>query len=474
MSDLFYVNQLNEVKIRGKTATFEDIYQKNHVSGAYERVGGGGGGGVLPYYLKVNSVDIDEGTAGTELSGTALTFGDSTGNVSINLAKAKVLDDINTMLEAAPEAGANNVLMGYSPATKRMVRNPALAMLYTSPTANMVMTPTYLSLTGPTSTVNITPTSLRVGPSAQWILLNCTTPTNPMLSLKKSGVTLNLEFEDIQTTNNLKALAAATPGANSKMLIYNTSTKTFNHATIPSGGAVPSYVQPTKLIIPRPIAADPQSTQIDLTNTDNGVTSKLILSDRTIYMTRTDGVNPDKGAGIEIDQFVDLAGYKVPKNFRAALAETQFQHVSMTGASGSTQAKVTFLPGGATQAPYFNLPEGGKMFLQVTGLNRSNATKCYGIRLPFFGGNGNLSQYRFTLSGNADIVYSGAFSEVFVQNEKVNVYRYLEMPSNDANIKAGSYFFYISDPLAIGNFTGTIIVERLSDNYENYPVLTPT
>ena len=146
----------------------------------------------------------------------------------------------------------------------------------------------------------------------------------------------------------------------------------------------------------------------------------------------------------------------------------------MTGASGSNEAKVSFLPGGATQAPYFNLPEGGKMFLQVTGLNRSNATKCYGIRLPFFGGNGNLSQYRFTFNANADIVYSGAFSEVFVQNEKVNVYRYLETPSNDANIKAGSYFFYISDPLAIGNFTGTIIIERLSDDYESYTKLTPT
>jgi hypothetical protein len=473
MSDLFYYDQPNPVRIRGQDCKFENVYQKNNLTGEYERVGGGGGD--LPYYLKPNSIDIDEGTAGTELTATALTFGDAAGNASIDKAKVQILTDIKTMLEATPEAGVNNILMGYNPTTKKMVRNPPLAMLYTSSTANLGMTPTSLFITGPTSSVNITPTSLRVGPSAQWILLNCTTVTNPMLSLKKSGVTVNLEYEDILTTNNLKALTAGAPGVNSKMLIYDTVTKAFNHATIPSGSAsVPSYVQPTKLVIPRPIPADVQSTQIEMNNVYNGVTSKLILSDRTMYMMRDGGANPSKAGEIGIDQFVDLAEYKVPKNYYAALAETQFQHVSMTGASGTTEAKASFMPGGATQAPYFNLPEGGKLFLQVTNLKRSDANKCYGIRLPFFGGNGNLSQYRFTFNLNADIVYSGAFSEVFVQNEKVNLYRYLESPSNDANIKAGSYFFYISDPLAIGKFNGTIIIERLSDNYENYPVLSWT
>jgi hypothetical protein len=438
----------------------------------------GGGGGDIPYYLKPNSIDIDDpGNLGTELTGTALTFGDSTGNVSINRAKAKVLDDLNTMLESAtPDAGAFNVFTAYDPTTKKLIRNPPNVRLWNSATANGFFTPTSFSYTGANgfSSVAAHLIGIRNNPSSTGISIINTNTIQKITFIDPSG---NRDFmiDDIAVTNKIKALAAGTPGVNSKMLIYDTTTKAFNHATIPSGSAsVPSYVQPTKLVIPRPNPAEGQSNQIEMTNVHEGVTSKLILSDRTLYMMRDGGANPSKGADIGIDQFVDLAGYKVPKNYYAQLAGTQFQHASITGATGTTEAKVTFTTGGAEQAPFYNLPEGGKLFLQVTGLNRSTGLRCYGIRLPFFAGQGNLSQYRFTLNGNADIDIAPNTNNVQIQNENVAIYRCLENPAGDLNIKAGTFFINIYDNRAIGDFTGTIIIERLSAIYENYTVLVPT
>jgi hypothetical protein len=328
MSDLFYVNQLNEVKIRGKTATFEDIYQKNHVSGAYERVGGGGGAD-LPPYLKANSIDIDDpGNLGTELTGTALTFGDSTGNVSINLAKAKVLDDLNTMLESAtPDAGAFNVFTAYDPTTKRLVRNPPNVRLWNSATANGFFTPTFFSYTGANGFSTFAPhlIGIRNNPSSTGISITNTNTVQKVTFIDPSG---NRDFmiADIDVTNKLKALAAGTPGVNSKMVVYDSVTKAFTHATIPSGGGadLPTYIKPTKLVIPRPIPADPQSTQIEMTNTDLGVTTKLILSDRTIYMIGKKSDSTVTDASMNFQKFYDLVNYNVPKIFRSSHSGVKF------------------------------------------------------------------------------------------------------------------------------------------------------
>jgi hypothetical protein len=422
MSDLFYYDRPNPVRIRGQDCKFENVFQKNFVTNEYERVGGGGGGGDLPPYLKANSIDIDDpGNLGTELTGTALTFGDSMGNVSINLAKAKVLDqlksvtaaaagrkyllwdaptqnfvagdilgyletssidfgggsllsgsmakvtanggdeyaelqagtgnvsltmettnvdskmalneyslsfankagtatstlnranlkqveDLHTMLEAAPEAGANNVLIGYSPSTKKLVRNPSSALLFTSSTAYLSLTPTSLNFIGATSSANIGQTSIRVGPSAQWISLSAAAAVNPVLALKKSGVTVNLEHEDVQTTNKLKALAAGIPGPDSKMVVFDAVTKAFTHATIPSGGAsVPDYVKPTKLVIPKPPGGSTEY-HIELQNT---AAKKLILTADYLYMTGEIGAFT-KDARIDFPQFKRLAESSAP------------------------------------------------------------------------------------------------------------------------------------------------------------------
>jgi hypothetical protein len=56
------------------------------------------------------------------------------------------------------------------------------------------------------------------------------------LSFKDSSGTVVLDKGDVGVTNKLKALTAATSGANSKMLIYDTGTSAFNYTDIPSGG----------------------------------------------------------------------------------------------------------------------------------------------------------------------------------------------------------------------------------------------
>jgi hypothetical protein len=109
----------NEIDLRARKSIFEEVWTKALDSEEYVRLipGGGGTPGELPYYLKTNSIKIDGdgsetlvtsnlistkasevttsvspsavsvenfgNSTGSELSSTALTFGDTAGNVSL-------------------------------------------------------------------------------------------------------------------------------------------------------------------------------------------------------------------------------------------------------------------------------------------------------------------------------------------------------------------------------------------------------
>lgn len=428
-------------------------------------------------WLKMGATNVDSKSILTESS---LTFANKAGTAAsiLNRANLKQVEDLHTMLEAAPEAGVNNILMGYNPTTKKLVRNPSLAMLYTSSTANLGMTPTSLFITGPTSSVNITPTSLRVGPSAQWILLNCTTVTNPMLSLRKSGTTLNLEYEDILTTNNLKALTAVAPGVNSKMVVYDSVTKAFNHATIPSGGSVPGYVQPTKLVIPRPNPADIQTNQIDLTNVDGSINTKLLLSDRSISMYRTDGVNPDKGADIGIDQFIALAGYNVPKTFYKVMAPTAFQNCGTIAPSMPNYSAADALNQAAfypsfgiptgPAAPFFNLLPGQKLIIKTSAV--MDRTQKYGIRFPIGASGGQTTMYRFRAF---PIGPYPAHARGSLDEEPMEV---VKATAVGGSLLEGTHVFSFpsTSTMKSGMFHGHIEIECVSYDPSSFPVMNPT
>jgi hypothetical protein len=131
--------------------------------------------------------------------------------------------------------------------------------------------------------------------------------TDQTLTVIKNGASSILNAEDIKVTNKLKALAAGTPGANSKMLIYDTVTKAFNHTNIPSGADLPSYILPTKLVIPKPPGGATEY-HIELQNTSS---KKLILTADYLYMTGTIGAF-SKDARIDFPQFKRLAETSAP------------------------------------------------------------------------------------------------------------------------------------------------------------------
>jgi hypothetical protein len=254
MASIYYYDSPNETNIRTKRTKTDEMWVLNPATNEYERIIPGGGDGppvAIPYYLKQNSIDIDEGTNGTELTATALTFGDSAGNVSIDKTKAKTLDDLHNMLESAtPNAGTNNVLIGYNPTTKKIIRNPSVVYLWNSAGVNAKLAPSYLTLMAPTTYTNINTSSVRLSDTAGLNTIGLDNPTGiPSLQITKANTTLRFHHEDIEVTNKLKSLAAGTPGPESKMLIYDTTTKAFNHATIPSGGGadLPSYIKPNSI-----------------------------------------------------------------------------------------------------------------------------------------------------------------------------------------------------------------------------------
>jgi hypothetical protein len=121
----------NEIDLRARKSIFEEVWTKTLDSEEYVRlIPGGGTPGELPYYLKTNSIKIDgdgsetlvtsnlistqasEATTsvspsavsvenfgnstGSELSSTALTFGDTAGNVSLTKAGVDTVSRLQT------------------------------------------------------------------------------------------------------------------------------------------------------------------------------------------------------------------------------------------------------------------------------------------------------------------------------------------------------------------------------------------
>jgi hypothetical protein len=248
----FDINNPNNVQFRLDSLKADDIYQKNHTTGEYERVGAGDGPPIaLPYYLKQNSIDIDEGTNGTELTATNLTFGDASGNISIDKSKAKILSDIKTdIIDSAliPNHGNGDIVfVGYDQVSKKLIRSPSMIKLnndifcnYSGITLNGAYYQSYRF--GCANGLNT------IQGYASSNAANCA------FSINLNGAIYILNYEDIQVTNKLKTIAEKVTDANSKMLIYDATTKAFNYTELPSGGSatLPAYLGPNSILMNSP------------------------------------------------------------------------------------------------------------------------------------------------------------------------------------------------------------------------------
>ncbi len=325
----------NEIDLRARKSIFEEVWTKAVDSEEYIRLipGGGGTPGELPYYLKANSIKVDGGdgsetlvtsnlittqaagvtaaispstvsvensgnSTGSELSSTALTFGDTAGNVSLT----KLGVDTVSRLQTSESATVLNNAVGtlpivYNPITKAFNQSRALQLLSAdgntrtnittaSFRSDMPNNPARFFMSGISAGVTHNEALYRLfaGAFASGIVHRNTTTNKgsvmkedsvtvgdvngdaisttgnwgklaeSSLSFKDSSGTVVLDKGDVGVTNKLKALTAATSGANSKMLIYDTGTSAFNYTDIPSGGAgvLPSYLQDTYIRMQAP------------------------------------------------------------------------------------------------------------------------------------------------------------------------------------------------------------------------------
>lgn len=312
----------NSIDLRARKTIFDEVWTKALDSEEYVRLlPGDGGPSEIPYYLKANSIKIDgegetmvtsnlittqaagvttsispsavsveniDNTTGSELSSTALTFGDTGGNVSLTKLGVDTVSRLQTSETATALVNAAGTFpLVYNPTTKAFGQSRALQLLSadgnyrtnitTATTRNdMPNNSARYFMSGIPSGVTHNEVNFRLyaGAFPTGIVhrnLNTNKGTvakedsftvgdmnfdaisttgnwgklaETSLSFKDSSGTVVLDKADIVATNKLKALTTATAGANSKMLIYDTGTSAFNYTDIPSGGGtVPAWVE---------------------------------------------------------------------------------------------------------------------------------------------------------------------------------------------------------------------------------------
>jgi hypothetical protein len=138
MTDLYFYDLPNAVKIRADKIKAEEIFVRDPSSGVYVKLtpGGGGGGGSLPYYLKGNSVEIDDFTegVGSALTSTSLILGDNAGNATLDKATIDTASRLKTMETSGVNTDFTALngshIVVYNPDTK--VYRPAGAYLTVS------------------------------------------------------------------------------------------------------------------------------------------------------------------------------------------------------------------------------------------------------------------------------------------------------------------------------------------------------
>lgn len=242
----------NAIDITSRKVTANEVWVDDpDVPGAKAKlVPGGGGGGESHYYNKANSIKIDAPgvTSYTQIDQDSVDVqnNDTVTAASLLSNKLVLTDSIDTVeLTKADIQAANrlkNIIDGgnIEASAKVVTYNTATKALSYETNWNYLQS-ARVYFTSMASICQLDPVQL--------YLANGSTNINVsynQIAVTKVGVTKNLTFEDVDVTNKLKALTTATPGVNSKMLIYDTSTKAFNHTDIPSG-TVPYYVKTSSI-----------------------------------------------------------------------------------------------------------------------------------------------------------------------------------------------------------------------------------
>lgn len=303
MSFLYYNDKTPHTKAIFKSLKADEYWVKDPVTGDYIPLSGGGGTpGELPYYLKANSIKVEgEGTStlidsnsidvndlteekGASLLADRLIFGESGNNSSLTKGDVDFYSKLKNVEDGAlitnTTAAAGTVPVVYNPTTKAFAKSRVVyleesgsTLAYMTPTSfktqlsatNSVSVSVYNGIISDNGThrfrvangvgglgyrnkaslkgTHMDETAITVGDmtgdgfyaTGKHLRL-----FENSLLLKDAVETVVMNKGDVKITNNLKALSGITPGANSKMVVIDTTTGTYNHADIPSGGSAPT------------------------------------------------------------------------------------------------------------------------------------------------------------------------------------------------------------------------------------------
>jgi hypothetical protein len=316
-------------KIRAKKVMASENKTRDG-TGEYFRVTPSGGGGDLPYYLKQNNIlmgagvinsvmdvdsfDVNGGTLGdakgASLRADSLIFGDNSGNSTFTKADVDALKYIQTgaMVSTKNESLGHNLVL-YNPTTKNLCRantftlGNALVGVYASMYEISVQSSAtrYLRMTG--------------GSGFQAIdgVLNSQL-SHDRISFGNASGYKSLDRDDVTITNNLKALATKTIDSNSKMMLYDSTTKAFNFTDIPAGITLPYYLETSRI------------------KTKSGTNGVLIENDKITLNENIDTASPTIGSYITVDHSKIEVGSYSTSTLRTSIAKGG---ITLNDASGT-------------------------------------------------------------------------------------------------------------------------------------------
>jgi hypothetical protein len=210
--------------------------------------------------LKENEIEFNGDNKGLILNSDGFIFGDLNGNTSVkkvdgtNLVKlsSAITDPVNSTVDN------NNTVLVYNGVDQKIKRTNALWFANTAATVGSKLSYTglnsvsllynsdlmahYLSIANKTSFLaNISKfDSVTVGSclSTDSSVVDGSKDYSKLmlgtLAFKNATSTVTMNRDDIIATNNLKSLVSKTPDGNSKMVIYDNSSKVYNFADIPA------------------------------------------------------------------------------------------------------------------------------------------------------------------------------------------------------------------------------------------------
>lgn len=312
MTDLFYYDIANQVKVRANKAKVDELWVKDEETGDYARVLPAGSGETpveLPYWAKATKAEFEN----SSLNNAGLTVNgiDKTAVVSstgVSLTDGALTEELTaTDLPVLKQLGTREEVTSPPADAKVPFWNSSLSKYQVTPWRNYLGTDNIafpdvvnyrakfdkdtFSLNASSPSVQgtasvMTPYSLRIGTrlAGTTTVSNAhtraiITPTyigittggndsayfiNGTIGMNKNNAPTTLTWDTLSELNNFVGKTELiTPTAANKMVLFDPVTKGYRYSAIPAATVLPSWVQPSQAAFENLTAGDTRGTYVD-------------------------------------------------------------------------------------------------------------------------------------------------------------------------------------------------------------------